>query len=80
LYSKRPYLNPFTPYNLVNGQSFLWICFQASLDEVLTVRGDVGPLRFRELILARSDSFLHAGGDGLAMVGVEWGKTTNSEI
>lgn len=40
----------------------------------LTFVRNIGPLRVGELVLAHPDPLLHAGGDGLARVGVEWWK------
>lgn len=37
----------------------------------LTFVRNIGPLRVGELVLAHPDPLLHAGGDGLARVGVE---------
>lgn len=44
----------------------------------LTLLGHIGPFWLGELILAHANSALHSWGDGLARVGVERWKTTQT--
>ena len=53
--------------------------FRLTSDEILAVVGDVAPLWPGELVLTASDPPLHPGGDGLAMVGVKRGVTTDPQ-
>ena len=45
------YRNPFIPDNFINGQPLFGICFETSLDELLSVLGNVCPLRLWKLVL-----------------------------
>ena len=45
------YRDPFIPDNLINGESLFGIGFETSLDELFSILGHVGPLRFGKLIL-----------------------------
>lgn len=48
------------------------------VNQNLTFLRNVSPLRIGELILAHPDPLLHARGDGLTRVGVEWRKTAQA--
>ena len=58
--------------DLVNVGPLLGVGLETLSDQVLALRGHIGPFPLGELILTRPDPLLHAGGDGLATVGVKW--------
>ena len=74
------YWNPLIPDDFINCVSLFRICFQATLDKVLSIRGHVGPLWFRKLILPWSYPLLHARRDWQTMVWVERRKSAQSEM
>ena len=62
---------PFVTNDIVNGQPFLGVSLEATLDELLGVLGDISPLWVGELVLARSDPPLHARRYWQSMIGIE---------
>ena len=66
------YRDPFVLYDVADGQPLLRICFEHPPNEIFGVRRDVGPFWLGKLVLACADALLHSGGDGKAVVAVEW--------
>ena len=73
------YRNPFVSDDLINAKSLLRIGLETTFDQLNGVLGHVGPLWVGELVLAGPDAPLHPRGDGQAVVGVEWRKSTQSK-
>lgn len=72
--------NPFVLHHLVDGQALVGVDLQHALDQFLGVAGDVRPLGRRKVVLAGSDSRLHAGADREAVVGVKRRKAAKQDV